>query len=397
MILQERAAAIHWAKMNTDHGQSYVSGVHDCRYMDVILLDVQSKVWTEPNNPPCTGKLPLARMNHAALNIAGKVIVLGGCYPSTSRVTISDNDVHVLDIESWKWSIPAVENTPFAMLPTLEAAKTAVRRADRVQEHEIASARSAGVPGGKSIEAAEAGAVLTICKWRLRTLQEQVALLSDPPPCRYGHAAVAMGQRIYFVGGFEENKSVGSGKEMVILDLEQADERERRLREEFHARLERERRIQDFQEEQARKQREYEDRVRKEAEMKREREETDFMIFEDMLSRLPPKTIAPTPALQKVRAHANRAAVSERFRFRAVHITHVGDRSNTASEGQQAHHLGEVGEGDGGQPGQLARERQRRVPPECARGLRALGEGEQGAGRVRGEGRKQEGEEEQGG
>lgn len=67
----------------------------------------------------------------------------------------------------------------------------------------------------------------------------------DPPGCRYGHAAVAIGQRIYFVGGWELNRAVGSGAEMIVLDLEQPDERERRLREEFHARLERERRIQE--------------------------------------------------------------------------------------------------------------------------------------------------------
>ena len=171
LILQERAAAMHWAKMNSDHSQAHVNGVHDQQYMDVVLLDVQTMVWTEPSNPPCTGKLPQARMNHSAVNIAGKVIVTGGCYPSTSRVSLSDNDVHVLDIESWRWTVPAVENTPYAMLPTLNAAKTAVRRAERVLEHEIAGARSAGVPGGKSIEAAEGAAVLSVCKWRLKTLQ----------------------------------------------------------------------------------------------------------------------------------------------------------------------------------------------------------------------------------
>jgi len=133
--------------------------------------------------------------------------------------------------------------------------------------------------------------------------QDQVRQLRDPPPCRYGHAATAMGQRIYFTGGFEEDKSVGSGKEMVVLDLEQADERERRLREEFHARLERERRIQEFQEEQEREQREYEDRVRREAEQRREAEETEQMVYEDMLSRLPPKTFAPKPRLKFANKH----------------------------------------------------------------------------------------------
>ena len=165
-ILQERAAAVHWAKMNADHGRAYMSGVHDHQFMDITLLDVQSKVWTEPTAPPCTGKLPLARMNHTAVNIAGKVIVIGGCHPTTTRVTLSDNDVHILDIESWRWTIPAVENTPYAMLPTLEAAKNAVRRAGRVLEDETATAQSTGVPGGRSIEVAEAEAGLQVCKWR---------------------------------------------------------------------------------------------------------------------------------------------------------------------------------------------------------------------------------------
>jgi hypothetical protein len=35
------------------------------------------------------------------------------------------------------------------MLPTLEAAKTAVRRANRVLEDEVGTAQSMGVPGGR--------------------------------------------------------------------------------------------------------------------------------------------------------------------------------------------------------------------------------------------------------
>ena len=112
-----------------------------------------------------------------------------------------------------------------------------------------------------------------------------------------------MGQRVYFVGGFEADRSVGSGDEIVVLDLEQADERERRLREEFHARLERERRIKDFLDEQARKQREYEERVRRQAEEKKEAEEREKMEFEDFLSTLPPKTFAPTPQLKFANKH----------------------------------------------------------------------------------------------
>ena len=303
ILLQERAAAIHWAKMNAEHGRAYVKGVHDHKYMDVVLLDITTKVWMEPTAPPCTGKLPLARMNHTAVNIAGKIIVVGGCSPTTTRVTLSDNDVHVLDIESWKWTIPAVEDTPYAMLPTLNSARTAVRRADRMLEDELGSARSRGIPGGRSLEVAEAEAVSKVCKWRLRTLQEQCSLLQDPPGSRYGHATVAMGQRLYFIGGFEIDHAVGSGLDMIVLDLEQPDERERRLREEFHAKLERERRIQEFEEEQRRKQKEYEDRVRKEAEMRREAEETRKMEFEDMLSRLPPKTFAPTVKLKYANKH----------------------------------------------------------------------------------------------
>jgi len=132
-----------------------VSGVHDHKFMDVILLDLQSKVWTEPTAPPCSGSLPLARMNHSATNIAGKIIVAGGCHPTTTRVTMSDNDIHVLDIASWKWTLPAVEDTPFAMLPTLNAAKTAVRRAERVRVDEFGSAQMSAVPGGRSIQVAE--------------------------------------------------------------------------------------------------------------------------------------------------------------------------------------------------------------------------------------------------
>jgi len=267
-IMQERAAAVHWSKMNARHDSAHVTGVHDGRFMDITLLDVQAKVWTEPTAPPATGKIPEARMNHTAVYLAGKVIVIGGCRPTSSRVVMSDSDIHVLDIESWRWSVPAVEDTPAAMLPTLEAARTALRRSRRVLEDEKSNALSRGVQGGRSVEVAEAEAVEAVCVWRLERLQDTCRRLKDPPPARYGHTAVPLGQRIYFVGGYEEDKSVGSGKEMVVLDLEQPDERERRLREEFHARLERERRIQEFKEEQERKQKEYENRIRREWEEK---------------------------------------------------------------------------------------------------------------------------------
>eukprot|EP00520_Triparma_pacifica_P014709 CAMPEP_0118671362 /NCGR_PEP_ID=MMETSP0785-20121206/21961_1 /TAXON_ID=91992 /ORGANISM="Bolidomonas pacifica, Strain CCMP 1866" /LENGTH=663 /DNA_ID=CAMNT_0006566241 /DNA_START=171 /DNA_END=2158 /DNA_ORIENTATION=+ len=111
-VMQERSAAVHWAKMNSQHGSAYVNGVHDGRFVDVTLLDVQAKVWTEPTAPPCTGRLPEARMNHTAVHLAGKVIMIGGCRPTSSRVVMSDGDVHVLDVESWKWSVPSVEETP---------------------------------------------------------------------------------------------------------------------------------------------------------------------------------------------------------------------------------------------------------------------------------------------
>ena len=302
-VLQERAGTMYWAKINSSHSRAFVTGVHDHRYVDVVLLDVSSKVWTEPNAPPCTGKLPLARMNHTAVNLAGKIIVVGGCHPTTSRVTVSDGDVHVLDVASWRWSVPTVEDTPAAMLPTLNAAATAVRRAKRVLEDAIGTACSMGVPGSRSLDVAESEAMLKVCEWRLATLQRQVGALKSAPRGRYGHAAVAMGQRIYFVGGWEEDRCVGSGTEIVVLDLEQADERERRTREEFHARLERERRIQEFLDEQSRKQREYEDRIRIAAEREREADETAKMEFEDLLSRLPPKTFAPTPTLKFANKH----------------------------------------------------------------------------------------------
>ncbi|GMH51295.1 hypothetical protein TrRE_jg9737 [Triparma retinervis] len=210
--------------------------------------------------------------------------------------TASLGGVH--DGKSWRWATPAVEDTPGAMRPTVEAARTAVRRAGAVLEDERAKALSGGVPGGRSVEVAEAEAVEKVCRWRMERVMEAFGRVKEPPRARYGHTAVAMGQRIYILGGYEEDRAVGSGKEMVALDLEQPDERERRLREEFHARLERERRIQEFKEEQERKQKEYEERVQREKDEKRRKEEVRRMEFEDMLSRLPPKTYAPAPMLK---------------------------------------------------------------------------------------------------
>ena len=100
----------------------------------------------------------------------------------------------------------------------------------------------AGARNGKTVELAEAEAVLAVCAWRLSVLQKEELDCSNPPEPRFGASLTTVYQRLFYCGGWTATAAVAQG-EVLVLNLEQEHERRRRLDDEFKARLERDRSV----------------------------------------------------------------------------------------------------------------------------------------------------------
>ena len=99
---------------------------------------------------------------------------------------------------------------------------------------------SIGVKNGLTPELAEAEAVLTICKWRKRMLEKEKSEFCLPPTSRWGNTLCETGQRAILLGGWGTDK-ICEKDESFMIDLEPELEKNRRLQEEFEAKLERDR------------------------------------------------------------------------------------------------------------------------------------------------------------
>ncbi len=57
-----------------------------------------------------------------------------------------------------------------------------------------------GALNGKTIELAEAQAVLEVCRWRQSVLQSEQLEHTSAPPARWGATLLAHGQRVLYIG-----------------------------------------------------------------------------------------------------------------------------------------------------------------------------------------------------
>lgn len=95
---------------------------------------------------------------------------------------------------------------------------------------------------GKTIELAEAEAVLAVCKWRKDVLlkEQSESLSSTSPPPRFAAALTRTGQRLLYSGGWYVHGAVPKG-DLMVLNLEHELEKRRRQNDEYVARMERQR------------------------------------------------------------------------------------------------------------------------------------------------------------
>ena len=304
-------------------------------FMDGILIDLSAMVYVPLE---AKGLPPPARSHAVVASVGGRVLVFGGEKPLSGakrehreaqlvdsegpslgkthtaigskrtgggRETIG-MEVFVLDTGAaypllgrramktgrWRWLRPPAENSPQWLETTAVASEVAVRRAERKVVSMRARARADGAPGGMTRALEEAEAYLRVAEWRARVIRKEQSMMETPPSGRTHAAAALQGNRLFLHGGWRSDLCLN---EMLAIDLEQPDERQRRLKEEFAIRLEREVRGKSAADAMNKREREYNNALFKALERERETGERKSLAVEDMLSALPPLSSGPTP------------------------------------------------------------------------------------------------------
>eukprot|EP00752_Nemacystus_decipiens_P009996 g8912.t1 len=245
-ILFEQAAMTHWAKLHSRH---------PLKEIDMMLLDTESMIWGA-GNPPVVGggktTAPSARMHFSAVRLGHKVVLWGGCFPTSKRVDMVEGGVHVFDLDQQRWSTIVGERHPEGIRPRLDAAVRQLRRAERSLFEATQRAMTLGAAGGRTMQVVQAEAIIEVNRWRVQRIEDEI-----------GSATPSL-----------------------------------RLEEEFHLRLERERQQRENGEAEALRRAARLEERRKALELAREAAETAVMAAEDARSAIAELTIAPTPRLR---------------------------------------------------------------------------------------------------
>ena len=98
---------------------NHLTGSHGSRYLDVVMLATAngSYTWSIPSFPPLSGLFPSARMGFIAqyIPVIDRILVWGGCEPTTRHIALADEHVYVLSLQSMRWSRPVVVDSKESM------------------------------------------------------------------------------------------------------------------------------------------------------------------------------------------------------------------------------------------------------------------------------------------
>lgn len=146
-VLHEQAAMTYWARSHARH---------PLKYLDVVFLDTENMIWGAIN--PAVGRgdatQPVARMHFSAVALGHKVVLWGGCLPTSKLVEMVDGDIHVFDLVHRRWSRHVGERHPEGIKPRLDAAVGQLRRAERTLFEATQRAMTLGAPGGRTMQVA---------------------------------------------------------------------------------------------------------------------------------------------------------------------------------------------------------------------------------------------------
>lgn len=145
-VLHEQAAMAYWAKLHSRH---------PLKQIDVTFLDTESMMWGATiSQPSRRGRStpPIARMHFSAIVIDQKVVLWGGCFPTSRRLEISDEGVYVFDLVHRRWSRAAGQQHQEGIKPLVQAALGQLRRAERALYEAKQRALALGAPRGRTLQ-----------------------------------------------------------------------------------------------------------------------------------------------------------------------------------------------------------------------------------------------------
>ena len=213
--------------------------------VDLTFFDVNTTSWRTQIHPSISGDKPFSRMHFGAACVGNYLLLLGGCEPTslvTRHVEPDTTSISILNLSTFVWKRPFPINSKEHLLQNQQIAESDVIRAKQRVSEEKARGLSYGVANGKTVEYAEAEAVLSVCNWRLSMLKKEEADMRHSPLGRFGATLTKLGQRFMFIGGWSSRSDSSYATNIpMVLDVEQEHERRRRLDDEFHARLQRNR------------------------------------------------------------------------------------------------------------------------------------------------------------
>ncbi|CAM9290297.1 unnamed protein product, partial [Chrysoparadoxa australica] len=289
-MAQDNAAAQYWADLQ---------GWHKPATLDLTILDPTTMVWSVPLLPKVTGTFPCARMDFCTAVLGRCLVVWGGAQPMGIAHRLVDSEVYVLDLKTMVWCTALPEDTSEGMQPSIDAAAARLRRAQRGLKDAKCRAISAGIPQGRTVEVLEAEAVAAVSVWRYQALSYEATSIESAPMGKSGVDMAVVGQRLFVFGGWGAQKAKG---ELLVMDVEQPEEKARRLHEEFHHRLERERQERDSQEAQRIRHLAMLEEMRKKEELLAEAAERDLMAIQDERSHHWAVSLPDPPELTKASA-----------------------------------------------------------------------------------------------
>lgn len=277
-------------KSEANRLMSKVRARHPYPEMDISFLNVKDLTWSSTTGPTLRGKSPSSRMHFSAECIGPYLLVVGGTPPTSLSYHPIDTDysrTYALDTRTMRWIEPRPVDTTNYFDEPIKIAETDVLRARRRVDDEKLRGMSHGVRRGETVALAEAEAVLEICKWRLRMLTMERESFRPPPSCRFGHTLCTMKKRAILLGGWDDTE-ITSKEESYVLDMEPELERNRRIEEEFEARLERDRVADETANLADSLSAQYEMRMRIAAEKADQARERELMAIEEIRCCVPP-------------------------------------------------------------------------------------------------------------
>lgn len=282
---------------------------HPDSKLDIYFLSTRDLAWRSAVYPPIKGEYPCARIYFDSFCIGNYIVVVGGAHPTSLsnkhvEVTPTNNysKLYALDLANLRWlQPPPVETTEYFEFPMKAADMDIVRATQRV-EAEKARAFSMGAKNGLTLELNEAQSVLKICKWRKAQLEKEQNSCTTPPMPRWGATFTRIGQRAFYIGGWNPSRIVDK-RANYVLNMEHELERARREDDEYRSRLELDRTKDDLRNSMENIESIYELRRQLMAEKTNEAKERRLMSIEEICCTVPPLT-RPKP-IELIMANEN--------------------------------------------------------------------------------------------